>query len=219
MDFFSRFNILNLLVNAMVLFTAIPVHECAHAFAADRLGDPTPRNQGRLTLNPFAHLTLWGSLMLVLAGFGWGKPVEVNPNNFKSVRRDNAIVALAGPLSNMIMAFLCTIVYKIIVFSTDETNETAYYIALVFYLAMTINVGLGVFNLLPIPPLDGSKIYGAILPPKAYFTIMRYERYIVIVLIVLIYSGLLTGPMSFLQGLVYAAMDFLTGWVDMIFGR
>lgn len=217
MDLSSRFDILSILVNAMVLFTAIPVHECAHALAADKLGDSTPRNQGRITLNPFAHLTLWGSLMLVFAGFGWGKPVQVNPNNFKNPKRDNAVVALAGPCSNMIMAFVCTIIYKLIIFNAK--SDIATYAALVFYLAMSINVGLGVFNLLPIPPLDGSKIFGAILPEKAYFTIMRYERFIVIGLIVLLYSGLLSTPLSFLQDCVFTVMDFLTRWVDLIFAN
>lgn len=215
---FDRTSILQLLIKAIVLFTAIPVHECCHALAADKLGDSTPRNQGRLTLNPFAHLTLWGSLMLVFAGFGWGKPVMVDPRNFKNPKRDNAIVALAGPVSNFVMAYLSMIVYKILLYTLPD-NDTAYYAALVFYLASIINISLGVFNFLPIPPLDGSKIFGAILPDKAYFTVMRYEKYIIIALIVLLYTGLLDVPLSFLQGIVGNVLNFLTGWVDAIYGQ
>ena len=218
MDLSSRFNILSLLVHAIVLFTALPVHECSHALAADKLGDPTPRNQGRLTLNPFAHLTLWGTVMMMLAGFGWGKPVMVNPSNFKHPKRDNAIVALAGPVSNAVMAYLSTIVYKVILYNVTSSSQTLYYIAIVFYLATLINISLAVFNFLPIPPLDGAKIFGAILPEKIYFSIMRYEQFIIIAVIVLLYTGLLDVPLSFLRDSVFNIMDFLTGWIDLIFG-
>ncbi|MBQ5330886.1 MAG: site-2 protease family protein [Oscillospiraceae bacterium] len=217
MDLSNRFSVLQLLVHAIVLFTALPVHECSHALAAVKLGDPTPKNQGRLTLNPFAHLTLWGTVMMILAGFGWGKPVMVNPNNFKNPKRDNALVALAGPVSNLLMAYLSMVVYKIILYTVGSTSDTFYYVALVFYLATFINISLAVFNLLPIPPLDGGKIFGAVLPEKVYFGVMRYEQFIIIAVIVLLYTGLLDVPMSFLREGAFSVMSFLTGWVDIIF--
>lgn len=209
--------ILDYLIKALVLFTAVPVHECAHAWVAEKMGDDTGRKQGRITLNPFAHLTLWGSLMMILVGFGWGKPVSVDPRNFKNPKKGMVLTALAGPASNFIMAFLSMIVYKVLAFlSFAKGSSTLDMLATVFVYITLINVSLAVFNFLPIPPLDGSKIFNAILPEKWYFTIMKYENFIFIALIVLVYSGLLDAPLSFLQDKVIDIMLFLTGWVDKI---
>ena len=209
--------ILDYLIKALVLFTAVPVHECAHAWVAEKMGDDTGRKQGRITLNPFAHLTLWGSLMMILVGFGWGKPVMVDSRNFKNPKKGMVLTALAGPASNFIMAFLSMIVYKVLAFlSFAKDSSTLDMLATVFVYITLINISLAVFNFLPIPPLDGSKIFNAILPDKWYFTIMRYENFIFIALIVLVYSGLLDAPLSFLQGKVIDIMLFLTGWVDKI---
>lgn len=209
--------ILDYLIKALVLFTAVPVHECAHAWAAEKMGDDTGRKQGRITLNPFAHLTLWGSLMMILVGFGWGKPVSVDSRNFKNPKKGMVLTALAGPASNFIMAFLSMIVYKVLAFlSFAKDSSTLDMLAMVFVYITLINISLAVFNFLPIPPLDGSKIFNAILPDKWYFTIMRYENFIFIALIVLVYSGLLDAPLSFLQDKVIDIMLFLTGWVDKI---
>lgn len=211
--------IMELFINALVLFTAIPIHECAHAWAAERLGDDTGRQQGRITLNPFAHLTLFGSLMLVLVGFGWGKPVQVNPNNFKNPKKGMMLSSLAGPASNFIMAFLSMIVYRVLsIIAVVQNNEVMYTVATVFVYVTIINISLGVFNFLPIPPLDGSKIFNALLPDRIYFKIMQYERYIALAMIVLIYTGLLDRPLAFLQNLTITVMSFLTGWVDIIMG-
>lgn len=209
--------ILDYLIKALVLFTAVPVHECAHALAAEKMGDDTGRKQGRITLNPFAHLTLWGSLMMILVGFGWGKPVSVDSRNFKNPKKGMVLTALAGPASNFIMAFLSMIVYKVLAFlSFAKDSSTLDMMATVFVYITLINISLAVFNFLPIPPLDGSKIFNAILPEKWYFTIMKYENFIFIALIILVYSGLLDAPLSFLQGKVIDIMLFLTGWVDKI---
>lgn len=209
--------ILDYLIKALVLFTAVPVHECAHAWAAEKMGDDTGRKQGRITLNPFAHLTLWGSLMMILVGFGWGKPVSVDPRNFKNPKKGMVLTSLAGPASNFIMAFLSMIVYKVLAFlSFAKDSSTLDMLATVFVYITLINISLAVFNFLPIPPLDGSKIFNAILPEKWYFTIMKYENFIFIALIVLVYSGLLDAPLSFLQDKVIDIMLFLTGWVDKI---
>lgn len=209
--------VLDYFIKALVLFTAVPVHECAHAWVAEKMGDDTGRQQGRITLNPFAHLTLWGSLMMVLVGFGWGKPVSVDPRNFKNPKKGMVLTSLAGPASNFIMAFLAMIVYKVLgIISIVNDNNTMQMVATVFLYVTIINISLAVFNFLPIPPLDGSKIFNAVLPEKWYFTIMRYENIIFIVLIILIYSGLLDAPLGFLQGKVIDIMDILTRWVDYI---
>lgn len=209
--------ILDYLIKALVLFTAVPVHECAHAWVAEKMGDDTGRKQGRITLNPFAHLTLWGSLMMILVGFGWGKPVMVDSRNFKNPKKGMVLTSLAGPASNFIMAFLSMIVYKVLAFlSYAKDSSTLDMMATVFVYITLINISLAVFNFLPIPPLDGSKIFNAILPEKWYFTIMKYENFIFIALIILVYSGLLDAPLSFLQGKVIDVMLFLTGWVDNI---
>lgn len=209
--------ILDYLIKALVLFTAVPVHECAHAWVAEKMGDDTGRKQGRITLNPFAHLTLWGSLMMILVGFGWGKPVMVDSRNFKNPKKGMVLTSLAGPASNFIMAFLSMIVYKVLAFlSYAKDSSTLDMMATVFVYITLINISLAVFNFLPIPPLDGSKIFNAILPEKWYFTIMKYENFIFIALIILVYSGLLDAPLSFLQGKVIDVMLFLTSWVDNI---
>lgn len=209
--------ILDYLIKALVLFTAVPVHECANAWVAEKMGDDTGRKQGRITLNPFAHLTLWGSLMMILVGFGWGKPVMVDSRNFKNPKKGMVLTSLAGPASNFIMAFLSMIVYKVLAFlSFAKDSSTLDMLATVFVYITLINISLAVFNFLPIPPLDGSKIFNAILPEKWYFTIMKYENFIFIALIILVYSGLLDAPLSFLQNKVIDVMLFLTGWVDNI---
>ncbi|WP_432649484.1 site-2 protease family protein [Huintestinicola sp.] len=209
--------VLDYFIKALVLFTAVPVHECAHAWVAEKMGDDTGRKQGRITLNPFAHLTLWGSLMMILVGFGWGKPVSVDPRNFKNPKKGMVLTSLAGPASNFIMAFLAMIVYKVLAITgVVKDNSTMQMVAMVFLYVTIINISLAVFNFLPIPPLDGSKIFNAVLPEKWYFTIMRYENIIFIVLIILVYSGLLDAPLGFLQGKVIDIMDFLTRWVDYI---
>lgn len=209
--------ILDYLIKALVLFTAVPVHECAHAWVAEKMGDDTGRKQGRITLNPFAHLTLWGSLMMILVGFGWGKPVSVDPRNFKNPKKGMVLTSLAGPASNFIMAFLSMIVYKVLAFlSFAKDSSTLDMLATVFVYITLINISLAVFNFLPIPPLDGSKIFNAILPEKWYFAIMKYENFIFIALIILVYSGLLDTPLSFLQDKAIDVMLSLTGWVDKI---
>jgi Zn-dependent protease len=149
------------------LLFAITIHEFSHAYAADRLGDPTPRAMGRLTLNPLAHLDPIGTLMIFIAHFGWGKPVPIDPYNFKNPRRDEIIVALAGPISNIILG--STI--GIISLTTGYFNEILYIIAIV-------NFSLAVFNLIPIPPLDGSKVFLNLMPvEKAYEWEKAFERY------------------------------------------
>ena len=163
--------ILGLVLSLPAVLIAITFHEFAHAFAADKLGDDTPRRQGRLNLNPLSHLDPIGSVMLVFAGFGWGKPVQINPVNFnrkRSMSASEAIVSIAGPLMNFILAIVFAIIWGImIVVTKGTTNQTIEIISTLLQYCISVNLGLGIFNLIPLPPLDGSKILKNLLPYKA----------------------------------------------------
>ncbi len=172
------------ILSALAALIALTVHEYCHGYAAYRLGDDTAKNYGRLTLNPLKHLDPIGTVCLVLFRFGWAKPVPINPRNFKKPKRDFAISASAGPISNLVLGFLSAFVY-LLVFAlvkdiAFESKNFAYYLlnnTLTFlYIFHAINIGLGLFNLLPIPPFDGSRLLNVILPAKVYFKIMRHER-------------------------------------------
>ncbi len=167
----SRGEWLVLLLTLPAVIIAITFHEFAHAFAADKLGDTTPRNQGRLTLNPLSHIDPFGFLLLMFANIGWGKPVQINPNNFnsnKSLKFCESMVSLAGPLMNFFIALIGTIVYVLIATFNISFIYTTLGRMVIFLLEMIIrvNIGLGVFNLIPLPPLDGEKIFRNILPYK-----------------------------------------------------
>lgn len=167
------FSILSLLLTIPGVLIAITFHEFAHAFVADKLGDDTPRSQGRLTLNPLSHLDPFGLVMLIFAHIGWGKPVQINPNNFTrkiSAKVAEALVSLAGPVMNFILAFLFAILfYALQVFASSFafTTQAGNIIMTMLQYTVMVNVGLGVFNLIPLPPLDGSKILMAFLPYNA----------------------------------------------------
>ena len=196
---FSRLfgSLQSILIGIPVTLIALTVHEFAHGFVSDKLGDPTPRQQGRLTFNPIAHLDPLGTLLMILTGFGWAKPVMVNPRNYKNQKVGMAVTAAAGPLSNLIMAFLAMFLYAILLVVNvkcnlgwnDAVSTTGSILTFFAYR----NLCFMVFNFIPIPPLDGAKVLGIIVPSRIYFKIMQYEWYAMILIMVLSVSGAFGG--------------------------
>ena len=192
----------------IALLLAITIHEFSHALAADFLGDPTPRLQKRLTLNPKAHLDPFGLLFLFFFGFGWGRPVEFDPFNLKNPRRDAAIISLAGPISNLILALILSISLKLFIFFKIKTLYT---IGSLFFVPMIyLNVVLAVFNFLPVYPLDGFKIVGGVLPEKQAKEWYQLERYGLIFLLMMFFP---LGKSSMIDFLIRPVINFFTSFL------
>lgn len=190
--------VISILSKCFVVFCCLPIHELAHGLMANALGDPTAKNRGRLTLNPLKHLSPIGTIMIFLFGIGYANPVPVNPNKFKNPKGGMALTAFAGPLANLLMGFVSVWGFYIAEVFMDAQHGFGYAVSYFFIFAAQVNVMLAVFNLIPIPPLDGSKILAALLPNKAYNKYMMYERYVMIGLMVLLFTGILDRPISWL---------------------
>ena len=222
--FRGGFDLLGTLMMLPGLILALTFHEFAHAKMADRLGDPTPEGQGRLTLNPMAHMDPAGTICLLFAGFGWGKPVQVNPSYFRNPVRDNMLVALAGPVMNFILAFVLFIILAIISLATPAlqlmlTSSASMWTIIyeiVFYAAM-LNVSLGVFNLIPVPPLDGSKIFAYFLKGKAREFLYTLEQYSWIIIMVLFVTEIPSYIVTLLVGWISQGMLMIIGWIFNLF--
>lgn len=184
-------DIYTIIARIIVLLVAFTIHELAHAVTADYLGDPTPRRMGRITLNPLKHLDPFGTIMLIIAGFGWAKPVMVNPMNMRgNPRTSMAIVAIAGPLSNLVMAAIAAVFFRAGLVDTNSLflgNASSLSLANLLIQFLYINLALAFFNLIPVPPLDGSKILFAILPPELGYRLWPLEQYGFMILFLVVF--------------------------------
>lgn len=201
MSIFSK--LIELIYILPAVLIALSVHEFAHAFVSYKLGDRSQKNNGRLTLNPLKHLDPIGTICLILFGFGWAKPVVVDPYFYKNKKEGMIWTAIAGPLMNFIVGFIMILIY---IFMRENyliyRNDVYDYLFQVVTACATINVGLGIFNLIPIPPLDGSKILMGVLKEEMYFKLMQYEMQLSFIIIILLLSGLLNGPLFYARSAI-----------------
>lgn len=200
--------LINLLISIPAAVIAITFHELSHGIMAYWLGDPTAKYMGRLTANPAAHFDLLGTLCMILVGFGWAKPVPFDPRYFKRKKLDTALVALAGPLMNLLIAFLAFIIWfsgMLFAGSSQPEGAVGTIVSIALQMVQMIyifNLSLMLFNLVPIPPLDGSKVLFSFLPARAFNFILQYERYGGIILLIVLFLGLLDWPLNWLLNLI-----------------
>ncbi len=213
----SQLNIHGLIefvINIAAALVCIVFHEVSHGYMALLLGDQTAKRAGRLSLNPLRHLDPMGLLCMAIARFGWAKPVPIDPRNFKNFRGGMVLTALAGPLSNLILAVFSLTVHHILngILVKYHLGYAMYYCALFFWYAAYLSTILCVFNLFPIPPLDGSKVFLSFLPSRWYVWVLRYERYGFVLLAVLLYAGILDSPLYFVQDKLWELLWNLCSW-------
>lgn len=223
-----------MLLRLPAILIAISVHESAHGWAAEKLGDPTARNMGRISLNPLKHFNLAGTLCMLFLGFGWATPVPVNVSNFRRPKRDMALSALAGPISNLLLMVIGALFYRLTLigfvsigwlveqggtlwYAMDGMHQTLIDVFLMMIqVFITLNASLAVFNLIPVPPLDGSRLLTAFLPLDKYYKVMQYERYIMIALLVLLFTGSLSGLLSTITGAIIGGFEFLLDLIPFL---
>ena len=199
-------SLLNAVLRVAAVLLCLTVHETCHGLTAYALGDPTAKAMHRLSLNPLHHIDWFGLFMMFAAGFGWAKPVPVDPRYFKKPKEGMALTALAGPVSNFLLALLLILISKMIYLYAPYTVAMDAVFTFCLYTAAPLSIGLGLFNLIPSPPLDGSKVVAVLLPDRAYGTLMRYERYGMLLLLALSLLGVFGGFISGVIDWVYGAM-------------
>lgn len=210
--------LVTLLLRVVAVLLCIVIHEVSHGFAAYLLGDPTAKAQHRLSLNPLRHIDPFGALMMLLVGFGWAKPVPVDARYFKKPKLGMAITALAGPVSNFILSYiLWLIAFFLLGFSSLADSELFWKVIDFIALTSSLSIGLGVFNLIPFPPLDGSKVLGAFLPGRIYVKILRYEFAGTFVLMALLWLGVLDQPLYLARSWISELLLGLARWPYYLF--
>ncbi len=186
----------NALISAIPVLICITLHECAHGLTALKLGDTTARDMGRLSLNPFRHFDIMGFIMMAFVGFGWAKPVPVDMRRFRHPKRDMAITAAAGPVSNILISVVFLFLYGLFWLPLSAGEGVPYFISAMLYRTAYLSLAFAVFNIIPIPPLDGSKVLYSVISEGSYYKLMRYERYGMIILVVLVVTGIVSGPLN-----------------------
>lgn len=204
--------ITNAFISVIPALLCITFHELSHGYVAYRLGDNTAKDAGRLTLNPIKHIDIMGLLMMLVARFGWAKPVPINMNNFKNPKAGMAITALAGPVSNIILAAIIFLIYGLSAGALAAAGELGITISYMLYTTAYLSCALAVFNIIPIPPLDGSKVLFSLLPEDKYYKLMRYERYGFIILLIIVSTDKLSPYLTTVTEAVFGGLAVISQW-------
>ena len=217
---FDMYTVLQLFTKVVIVFLILPIHEFAHAWAAHKMGDDTAAYMGRLTLNPLSHIDPIGAVCLVLTGFGWAKPVPINPTKFRKPRFGTSVTAAAGPLSNLIVAFIALVVYRVLACTEfiAQGGDMTYFLMYMLSFFVQVNIGLAIFNLIPIPPLDGSKIVQYFTSAKFDRMMAQYSQYISIGFMIIVLSGILSRPLGWIDGKILDFFWFITSFIPSLMG-
>lgn len=213
---FMNMDISSILASLIAVILAMSIHEMAHGLVSWWLGDPTAKMRGRLSLNPFRHIDWIGLLCLFFFGFGWAKPVPIDSRYYKDEKAGIIWTSFAGPAANFLLSFLCLLIYTLLIrfaYGAWLTTWFGHFILSVLYTTAVISAGFGIFNLIPIPPLDGAKIFWAFLPDKDYYRLMRGNQWLNLVLLLLIASGLLSGPLITMRSTLLQWMQNACLWI------